>query len=318
MFSASGLRLCPNDHLVECSGRTCDFLGGTDIRARSNCDKPTEPADHSPAASDSTTETAGATLYVDTENLQDSAQPLVKGVIECWPDAIPPLERLNLYVQADQAQLWEMWAECQFSHLAVTVRGIQHFSKQPSKNAADITIAVDAVADFMSGATQFVAVMSDDSDFMALYAKLRELNQGETPFLWVMTDRDKTRSFTIRDYFPNDHIHVVSFPAKTKTQPKSPARSPKGVQDNAKQLTEMADLIMKCIEVGLFKSTDCQPFIKEHWPDHAMAGMSSPQFGIEFSNKIWPILKERGVKRQETKPRKYEMTEEAKREVDGD
>ncbi len=215
-------------------------------------------------------------------------------------------------------QLWEMWAENRFAHLAVTVRGIQHFSKQPSKNAADITLAIDAATDFVLGTTQFVVVMSDDSDFMALYAKLKELNQGETPFLWVMTDRDKTRSFTIRDYFPNDYIHVVRSPTKPKTQPKSPSRSPKGVRDNAKQLTEVADLIMRRIDVGLFKSTDCQPIIKKHWPDHAMAGMSRPQFGIEFSNKIWPILKERGVKRQETKPRKYEMTEEAKREVDED
>ena len=229
-----------------------------------------------------------------------------------------PLKRLNLYVQADQTQLWEMWAECQFPHLAVTVRGIQHFSKQPSKNAADIAMAIDAATDFVSGITQFVAVMSDDSDFIALYAKLRELSQEETPFLWIMTDRDKTRSATIRDYFPNDHIHVVNFPAKTKTQRKSPTRSFKVGGNNTEQLAKMADLIVKRTNVGIFKSTDCQPIIKEHWTEHPMSVMAGPQFGIEFGNKIWPILKERGVKRQETKPRKYEMTEEAKRSIKGD
>ena len=236
-------------------------------------------------------------------------------VIESWPDKMHPLKRLNLYVQADQTQLWELWAECQFSHLAVTVRGIQHFSKQPSKNAADITIAVDAVADFMSGATQFVAVMSDDSDFIALYAKLRELSQEEAPFLWVMTDRDKTRSATIRDYFPNDHIHVVSFPTKTKTPSAPPTSTPLGRGDDSKQFPEMAELIIENIPVGVFKSTQCQPMIKKRWPKHPMATMPGNRFGTEFANKLWPMLKERGVKLKKEKPRKYEMTKEAKRTI---
>ena len=242
-------------------------------------------------------------------------------VIESWPDKIHPLKRLNLYVQADKTQLWELWAEDRFAHLAVTVRGIQHFSKQPSKNAADITLAIDAATDFVSGTTQFVAVMSDDSDFMALYAKLRELNQGETPFLWVMTDRDKTRSFTIRDYFPNDHIHVVRFPTKTnKTKSPSapPTPKPKGRRDDSEQFTEMAELILEKIPVGVFKSTQCQPIIKKGWPKHPLAGMPGNSFGTEFAKKLWPMLEERGVKLKKEKPRKYEMTEEAKRTIESD
>ncbi len=179
-------------------------------------------------------------------------------------------------------------------------------------------MALDAVTDFLSGNTQFVAAMSDDSDFMAVYVKLKELNQRKPPFLWVMTDRDKTRSATIREYFPNDHIHVVRFPAKTKTQSKSPMRSTKKGENNAGQLNEIAELIMKQIPVSVFKSTECQAIIKEYLPRHPMAGMSGPQFGIEFGNKVWPILKERGVKRQESKPRKYEMTEEAKGIIEDD
>ena len=67
----------------------------------------------------------------------------------------------------------------------------------------------------MAGATQYVAVMSDDSDFIALYAKLRQLANENAPFLWLLTDRPGTRSTTIRDYFPSDHIHVVSAPVPT-------------------------------------------------------------------------------------------------------
>lgn len=182
-------------------------------------------------------------------------------------------------------------------------------------------MAIDAVADSVSGTTQFVAVMSDDSDFMALYAKLRELNQGETPFLWVMTDRDKTRSATIRDYFPNDHIHVVRFPTKTnKTKSPStpPTPKPKGGGDDSKLFAEMDELIVDKIPVGTFKSTDCQPIIKERWPKHPMAKMPGNRFGTEFTNKIWPLLEKRGVKLQRKQPRRYEMTKEAKRTVKSD
>ena len=123
----------------------------------------------------------------------------------------------------------------------------------------------------------------------------------------------KRDQLTIREYFPNDHIHVLSFPEKTKV--KTPKHSPKRGKDNEEELTEMADLILKRVDVGVFKSTDCQPIIRENWPNHAMSAMPSPQFGIEFGNKVWPILKNRGVRRQETKPRKYEMTQEAKRKI---
>ena len=208
-----------------------------------------------------------------------------------------------------------MWAESKYSQLEVTVRGIQHFSKQPSKNSADITIALDAVTDFSSGKTQYVATMSDDSDFMAVYLKLKELIQGKPPFLWFVTDRDKTRSATIREYFPNEYIHVVSFPTKTRTQPKSPANSHKEGGDNAVHFNEMADLILEQIPVGSFKSTDCQPIIKKGWGEHPIARMPGNRFGTEFASKIWPILEQRGVKLQKKQPRRYEMTKEAKQGI---
>ncbi len=227
-----------------------------------------------------------------------------------------------------------MWAENRFAQLIISVRGIQHFSKQPSKNAADITLAIDAATDFASGATQFVAVMSDDSDFMALYAKLKELNQGEIPFLWVMTDRDKTRSATIRDYFPNDHIHVLRFPAKasrTKTpsasptpktkasKTKDPAEPPKpktkGSGKDSERLAKMAELIIEKMPIGVFRSTQCQTIIEEGWPKDPMVKMPGPSFGTEFAKKLWPMLEQRGAKLKKEKPRKYEMTEEAKRRL---
>ncbi len=269
-----------------------------------------EPSEGSPANSP----TSAATLYVDTENLRDSAQALIEEAIESWPEQAPPVARLNLYVRADLVQLWDLWAGGQFPHLTVLVHGIQHFSGQPTKNSADIALAIDAVADFMAGATQYVAVMSDDSDFIALYAKLRQLAHGNTPFLWVLTDRFGTRSTTIRDYFPSPHIHVVSAPLTDRAE-LAPSAAPElsdDVEAPAEPFAAMADLIIRELPVGSFKSTDCLPIIKKHWPEHPMAEMPGPKFGTEFANKIWPLLKERGVKQVGTKPRRYEMTEEAK------
>ncbi len=183
------------------------------------------------------------------------------------------------------------------------VHGIQHFTDR-SKNSADIALAVDAVADFVAGTTQFVAVMSDDNDFISLYAKLRELAGGSAPFLWMMTDRTASQASTIRDYLTNDYIHVMCDPVKTGTNPKS--------GDGGKrhpELATMAALIVEEIPPGSFKSSDCQPIIKKRWPKNAMAKMTSANFGTEFANKLWPILEKRGVKLARTSPRRYEMPE---------
>ena len=253
-------------------------------------------------------ETVGAGLYVDTENLQKNAQSLVETVIEQWPEGTPPPSRLNLYVQADRVTLWDIWANSRFPNLTVTVKGIQHFTRPQSKNSADIAIAIDAVADFVTGATRFTAVMSDDSDFMPLFAKLKELAGREAPFLWLMTDRTRTKASTVGDFFPNDHIHVVRLPA---TQPPSPVIST-GTEGGAPEWSEIAECIIREIPIGAFKSVDCQPIIASRWPDHPMASMPGPQLGVEFVNKLWPILGEKGVRLMRSKPRKYEMTSEAK------
>ena len=271
----------------------------------------------------------GTALYVDTENLQGSAQTLIENIIEDWPAETPPPRRLYLYVQADRVTLWDIWATGRFPQLTVTVRGIQHFSNRQSKNSADIAIAIDAIADFVNGVAQYVAVMSDDSDFIPLYAKLKELRDKSVPFLWLVTNRDKTRSTTIRDYFPNDHIHIVqmrrpSSPVRSSSQsrssvvarPRPAVRSAPPAGDDgmsrAGRMDEVVDLIIEQIPAGSFRSTECQRVIKSRWPSDPMARMSSVRFGTEFANKIWPILDERGVELLSTKPRKYGLTQEVK------
>ena len=90
-----------------------------------------------------------------------------------WPQDVPELSKIVLYVRADLVALWEMWSLALAPDAEVEVKGVQHFSMQGSKNSADIAIAVDAVTDLVRGRISHVAVFSDDSDFMALFAKVK-------------------------------------------------------------------------------------------------------------------------------------------------
>ena len=271
---------------------------------------------------------AKAALYVDTENLLAAAQGTVKAIVEKWPEGAPPLSSLHLYVRADRVALWEMWATSRYPNLTVTVKGIQHFSHNHSKNSADMAIAMDAVADFVTGEAEFIAVMSDDSDFMPVFAKLKAMAGGRAPFLWLVTDRVRTRSLTIEEYFPSDHVHTVKVSAPpnemillrpaedTRSAPDTrvaDARTADAMRiaDN-RVLEEMVDLIIRQTPIGSFKSTDCLPIIKSRFPHHPISRMQGGSFGTEFTNKIWPLLEKRGVLVRSKRPRKYEITPEVK------
>ena len=276
------------------------------------------------------TEKLGSGIYVDVENIQGikETQDFIKSLLKTWPKTAPDPTHLNVYVKADQALLWDMWAESQFPHLIVAAKGIQHFSNNQAKNSADIAMAIDAISDILLGRISYVAVVSDDSDFISLYAKLRDEQgrigyaPGKVPFLWVLTDRSKTRSSTIKDYFPNEHIHVVSFssrasPVSEKIEANISKEAPTAKKNVGSLLEDMAQAIIKEIPLGKFKSTDCQKIIKSHWPDHKLAKSSGQNFGVEFRKDLWPILEKRGVSEPNSnkQPRRYEMTQAAKDSV---
>ena len=156
-------------------------------------------------------------IYADIQNLQDISREVLVVLIRRWPEGVPPPGKLNLYVRADHADLWRVWASHEFSDIEVVVKGVQHYTLSATKNAADMAIAVDAISDFNHDRVNHVAVVSDDSDFISLYAKLAEevngfdltYSNGNIPFLWVFTDRMGTRSALLQEFFPEKYIHVV-------------------------------------------------------------------------------------------------------------
>ena len=269
----------------------------------------------------------GSGIYVDVENLQGikETQDFIKSLLKTWPETAPAPSCLNLYVRADQTLLWDMWAKSQFPSLIIAAKGIQHFSNNQAKNSADIAMAIDAISDILLGRISYVAVVSDDSDFISLYAKLRDEQgrigyaPGNVPFLWVLTDRSKTRSSTIKDYFPNEHIHVVSFssrasPVSEKIEANIPKEAPTAKKNTGSLLEDMAQAIIDQIPIGKFKSTDGQRVIKSRWPDHELATCSEQNFGVEFRKDLWPVLEKHGASEPNSnkQPRRYEMTQAAK------
>ena len=279
-------------------------------------------------------EPARTGLYVDTENLLDHARLFISSVIANWNLNIPSPKVMYLYVRADLQVMWEMWALSEFPEMDINVKGIQHLSRNPSKNSADIALSLDATSDFLLNKVQHVAVISDDSDFAALFGKIHELhierqgNPSKTPFLWIMTDRDNTKSSTITDFCPNNFIQVLSIaPEKTEALDNS-----KGATFNATGLLnsvradlrngipsnqDIAKALIEHLPAGNFKSSNCQPIIRQQWPNHSSVGQGSAAFGIWFSAEILPELKAFGVTEPNSnrKPKQFVMTETAKQRI---
>lgn len=290
-------------------------------------------------------------LYVDVENLQDDAQGFLIGVMENWPSDAPTPGLMRLYVRADMQLVWEMWASSRFTSVDIAVKGVQHFSRNASKNSADIALCIDAVGDFLQGKTHHIVVVSDDSDFVALFGKIREIHMGRqaqtgrTPFLWIMTNREHTRSRVVMDFSPNDYIHIfgdapvrieetaaVGHLADAKQDAPNQSGDASKPHINGAVRAESASIervngisesqeialaIIRAMPAGTFKSTDCQPIIRKGWPQHKMAKLKSAPFGIAFASDVLPHLKAYGVSEPnpKRKPRHFQMTDEAKRRV---
>ena len=262
-------------------------------------------------------ESGGSGLYVDMENLRGDGQDVIEGLVRDWPDSAPALSRMILYVRADQVELWRLWATARFEEIEVVVRGTQHFSMSPTKNSSDISIAVNAMADLLLRRVSHVAVFSDDSDFISLYAAICNepeiMSNGSAPFLWIVTDREDTLSATVKLFFPPAKLHVVSLGATVGTAQAKPALKESGNPT----WDEIAMAVVEAIPPGPFKSTDCMSIIAQRWPNHPMASAASAAFGTEFKNNVWPRLERIGVTivNPENKPIKYEMTSGAKNEL---
>jgi hypothetical protein len=258
-------------------------------------------------------------LYVDVENLMEDARSAINALFEQWPGELDRPDMLRLYVRADQTELWRLWATDKNFVPDVQVVGIQHYTAAGSKNSADIHLALDSFADIIKGRVARVAIFSDDSDFVTLFVKIKQelsgINNRQPSFMWFQTDRRDTRSSVLDEFMPPSQIKIVTLSNKKVIVPrKTPVPSAKFVDNNS---LEFAEAIIKNIPVRSFKSTECMKIIQKLFPDHPITRLNPASFGIQFTKTILPVLEGRGVRiaNPGKSPRKYLMTEEAKRSV---
>ena len=284
----------------------------------------------------------GSAVYVDTENLQDNdrARDTVAQVIAGWPDGCPPLSALSLYVRADKTAMWQLWADAEYPTLRVRVRGVQHFTNNKAKNSADLAITADAIGDLATGQAATIAVVSNDSDFGALFIKVKELASAagaeQTPFLWITTaDGSSGISPEIERFIPErlrwdlsatpasqalmpEPEPAAPQPATPPTpskapptaEPPAPTPPPASSNGTASNAAIAAELIRR-LPVGKFKAADAQKVIKSRWPRHPAIGNTSKVGNL--LNEVWPMMQERGVlMTRKSSPRTYEITQAAK------
>lgn len=76
--------------------------------------------------------------------------------------------------------------------------------------------------------------------------------------------------------------------------------------------TQVAAVVAAAITDDLFKSADAQNAIRSRWPEHPAASHSAAQFGTWFARQLWPLMEQHGVSLASEKPRRYEMTPDAR------
>ncbi len=192
--------------------------------------------------------TGVSAIYVDTENLTppaggddiDFAQGLISRIVTEWPDGYPPIGLLTLYVTADKTSQWRIWANdlltAQTTHMPasesspwrlpakaaserglVRVRGVQRFSRNGSKNSADMAIVLDVFDDLLlSKRADFSALISNDSDFYSLFDKLHEVlcelghPVSKIPLLWIVAPNGNNLSPEIKRFLSPQFVWDLS------------------------------------------------------------------------------------------------------------
>ena len=250
-----------------------------------------------------------AVVYVDVENLKDArhARAVIETVVRDWPESLPPLRRLHLYAPADKTGLWGAWASARFPDLQVGVRGVQRFARV-SKNSADMAIVADAVADFTTGVVNHIAVVSNDSDFGALFVKIQELafrsdQTEQPPFLWINLYGGAGLSSEIQEFVPERLRWEVAVPVNPKG-----GKSSKPAEDGGVDLpsnSTIARWVLDEIPPGKFRAEDVRKIIKRHCPTHP-AAQTTMVCGQFLAQQLMPLLEKRNISMVRQQPRTYE------------
>ena len=250
-------------------------------------------------------------LYVDIENLRSAehGRTTIEAVLRDWPEALPPVGLLCLYAPADKTGLWKAWASAErFEGVEVRVRGTQRFARD-SKNSADMAIVADAIADFVANTVNHIAVVSNDSDFAALFVKIQELScstgsSNQPPFLWINFAGGSGLSKEILDFIPKQLRWDVAPPSPEKAE-----ATPKSTEDRGADVPTNSVIVrwmLNELPPGRFRAEDVRKVIKRQCPHHP-AAQTTGICGAFLARELMPLLAIKGVKVVRQSPRTYEI-----------
>jgi hypothetical protein len=257
----------------------------------------------------------GATLYVDVQNLgldDMAATNVVSYILGNWPNSYPRITAISLYTNPGDNERWkailsdsvskQLRKDRRWPFAGVNPRenvpAMQHYSRSRSKNTADIALCLDACKDFLQEKTEFVSVVSNDSDFFVLFSKCQEWQEDMTggrgsnddaPFL-LITHKGQPGGGLLS---PN----MAAIPPKFRWELPEEAR-----ESPATRITpeEIARSLTLGAEVGVGLPLDhFQGQMKEDHVlnEHPAATLEPEEFESFFRETIWPLWQEWGISR---------------------
>lgn len=172
-----------------------------------------------------------------------------------------------------------------------------------------MAIVADAVADFATGAANHIAVVSNDSDFGALFVKIQELasssgNSDQPPFLWVNFAGGSGLSKEIQDFVPKQ----LRWDLAPSPQPNVDATS-KTTEYGEKGLPANSAIpgwLMNEIPPGRFRAEEVRQVIKRLCPHHP-AAQTTAVCSAFLARDLMPLLADKGVTVVRQSPRTYEI-----------
>lgn len=281
-------------------------------------------------------------FYLDTENLGGNIpekQSTILEALQGWPRNLPPPTLIALYVTED-TDVWKSAWETVVRDFQDSLPGMatvnlpepvykpaHQYSRNPDKNAADITLVLDALDDVHQMHTDFAVILSNDSDFAGLLFKLREVQQraadgrfsshsyGNSPFL-LITHANSGRSQQL-DILETNVLRLTAT-TQQHSMTTSPITSRTPEQSNNVNVSEgysssrggsydqtaeawnsgptpeqMAGEVALKMNKTMFNGIEAYIIIKERWPNHPEmkydAELQPHRYEISrwFSEKIW-------------------------------
>ena len=176
-----------------------------------------------------------------------------------------------------------------------------------------MAIVADAIADFTTGVASHIAVVSNDSDFGALFVKIQELatrsgHMEQPPFLWINLAGGGGLSNEIRDFVPEQLRWVVA-PPPAPARARAAKTAPVSAEDNGAGLPANATIIrwlLGEIPPGRFRAEDVRKIVKRHCPHHP-AAQTTGVCGTFLARQLMPLLADKGVTVVRQTPRTYEI-----------